>query len=253
MTTASAASTFAAVSSDRWRWLGSRRVFFGHQSVGANIMRGVEEVLRAHPAIPVRMTESADPRSMRAAGLYHGRVGTNGVPQSKIEAWERVVAGAELDQDGIALLKLCYVDITSAMDLSGLFDEYGRAVRRLKAARPGLTIVHVTTPVTADPGWLRHHAARLRGLTSLREVNLPRARYNDRMRETYGGVDPIFDLEALEASDADGRELAVRCDGRAVPYLNDAWTDDGGHLNEAGQTRAAKALLARLASLAPAG
>lgn len=246
------ASGLAGIPAAHWRWLATQRVFFGHQSVGGNIVRGIDDLLRAHPTLPLRLVETGDAAAMREPGLYHARVGTNGDARSKLDEWERTISAAGLDHDAIALLKLCYVDITLETDVAALFAEYERTVTRIRSAHPRLTIVHITTPLTVDPGSLRHHAAKLRRLTSLREMNVPRARYNELMRKRYGGADAIFDLEALESADRAGRRRTVRVAGRDIPHLDRAWTDDGGHLNEGGRTRAAVAFLETLAALAPA-
>ena len=243
-----AAPSFADVSGARWQRLAGRRIFFGHQSVGQNLVDGVVDVLAADPSVRVRVVASDDARSMGDPALYHARIGRNGQPLSKLSEWERIVSAAKLD-GGITLLKFCYVDITSETDVNALLSEYDGTVRRLRAAHPALTVIHVTVPLTMDPGWLRHHAARARGLPSLREANVPRVRYNELLRESYGGMDPVFDLAALESVDAAGRRMAVRHEGRTVPFLHRAWTDDGGHLNRRGRWRIAQAFLATLASI----
>ena len=40
-----------SISSAQWAALAGKRIFFGHKSVGQNIMTGIEEVLGKYPAI----------------------------------------------------------------------------------------------------------------------------------------------------------------------------------------------------------
>ena len=76
----SALLALADVTADEWQRLAARRVFFGHQSVGANLIEGIEDVLRSCPDLPLRIVESNDPSAMAEPGLYHARIGENGHP-----------------------------------------------------------------------------------------------------------------------------------------------------------------------------
>lgn len=242
------ASTFGEVAPDRWRELAEKRLFFGHQSVGGNLILGVQEVLARNPQIPLTVIETADPSRMTAPGLYHARVGRNGAPESKLDAFNSIVVEAVADS-GTAMLKYCYADITKDTDPAALFAQYRSAVDALQAAHQGLTIVHVTLPLTADRGTLYHLAAVVRGKTTHRQMNLVRKQYNEMLRSTYGGNEPIFDLASLESIGSDGAEANVRYRGEEVPVLATQWTYDGGHLNEAGRQRLAEAFLVTLAQL----
>jgi hypothetical protein len=246
--TPEAIPTLAQVTPGQWQRLAGRRLFFGHQSVGGNLMDGVQEVLAANPGIPLRVVETADPSRMKAPGLYHARIGQNGAPATKLEAFRNIVADGVADS-GTALLKYCYVDITPDTDPVALFDAYRRTVDSLKVAHPALTVVHVTLPLVVDRGAMFHWRTVLRGNTSDRQLNLTRERYNQLMRETYGGREPVFDLARLESIDLEGRDVGVTHKGLRVPTLAPQWTSDGGHLNQAGRRRIAEAFLATLAGL----
>jgi hypothetical protein len=234
------------VTPEQWKRLEARRIFFGHQSVGGNLIQGVQEVL-AGSARVLRVIDTADPGLMTEPGLYHARIGRNGAPSTKLEAFVSIAGG--MRGSGTAVLKYCYVDVTRDTDAAALFEGYRAGVEALKASRPGITVLHVTLPLLADRGALRHAAAVVRGKPTYREVNLIREQYNDRVRQTYGGREPIFDLAGLESTKRDGSRATVRYRGKAVPVLAAEWTYDGGHLNEAGRQRMAGFFLATLASL----
>lgn len=239
----------ADITTEQWTRLADRRLFFGHQSVGGNILDGVAEVLRDHPEIPLRVIETADPAAMRGPGLYHARIGKNGEPETKLASFKQIAA-AGMGEGGTAMVKYCYVDVTGRTDPVALFESYRREVDSLRAAHPGLTIVHVTLPLETDWGEYFHWKRVIRGqLTTHRELNFLRQRYNERLRETYGGREPVFDLAHLQSIGADGKVRTVRYRRTRVPILAREWTYDGGHLNEAGRRRIAEAFLATLASL----
>lgn len=247
MQTASKSTSIADITAAEWQRLAARRLFFGHQSVGGNILDGVAKVLAEHPGIGLRVVECADPAQMTAPALYHARIGKNGAPQTKLESFG-LIAGAM--GEGAAMMKYCYVDVDAGTDPAKLFGAYRDGVAALKLANPGLTVVHLTLPLQADWGHIHHYWRVLRNqLTTYRELNALRHAFNEQVRRTYGGRDPVFDLAQLQSIGADGREQAVRWHWRRVPVLARDWTEDGGHLNEAGRRRVAEAFLVFLAKL----
>ena len=237
------------VSMEEWQRLRGRRLFFGHQSVGGDILAGVEDVLKAHPEIALRVAETADPAQMKEPGLYHARIGENGAPQTKLASFVSIVSAGVADS-GTALLKYCYVDVTGETDAVALFENYRRAVDSLKATNPGLTVLHVTLPLQTDWGEYFHWKRVIRGkLTTHRELNYIRQAYNERLRQAYGGREPIFDLAHLQSIGPDGMVNTVRYHRTRVPILARTWTCDGGHLNDEGRRRIAEAFLVTLAKL----
>jgi hypothetical protein len=243
----SSTPTFEQITTEQWSRLASAKIFFAHQSVGGNLLEGVQDVLRERADIPLRVMEISDPSEMTAPGLYHANVGKNGEPATKLQAFAHMVEGAG-DSD-VALLKYCYADFRHGTDATQLFDEYRRKVEQIRAQRPDLAIVHVTVPLVTDAGTLRHIAAVVRRKPPAREVNLIRHQFNELLRATYAGKEPLFDLARLEATDAAGNAVRVRYKGQSVPVLAAAWTFDGGHLNEVARRRMAQAFLASLATV----
>jgi hypothetical protein len=245
-------SEFDAITPEQWQRLASRRIFFGHQSVGGNLLEGVQEVLEECTAIPLRVVDFSEAGELLTPGLYHRALGRNGEPSSKLAAFCEIV-NRHLGDNGVVLLKYCYVDVTLGTSPEALFEEYRSGVESLRKRHPGLTIVHVTLPLTSDHGTLRYVAAIARGLPTVRGLNLSRHRYNELLRQTYGGKDPIFDLAHLESTRPDGRTAIVRHQGKRIPVLASDWTYDGGHLNQAGRKHMAKVFLATLASAQDGG
>lgn len=232
-----------------WEALANRRIFFGHQSVGRNILAGVRQVLEREPQITLRLVESENPGAIQGPAFIDANIGRNGDPESKANAFVRAIEQGFGDSGGIAMFKYCYVDVTPGTDIDKLFEDYATRIDSLKTVYPGLTIVHVTLPLKRLRGGKREWVKRLLGRSTDMALHVKRNRYNELLRARYQGTDPIFDLAMLESTRADGSRSAIRYRGRTVYTLAPEWTDDGAHLNEAAQIRVAEQLLILLATM----
>ena len=237
---------FASVTPQQWEALASRRIFFGHQSVGENIMDGVRDLLARNPQIPLRLVGANEPGPEALPGLYHAKVGRNGDVASKSDAF---AAATTHLAPSVALLKYCYVDVTGESDPEALFRDYRTRMRALRDSHPGLVVMHATMPLTDVGGTREWLAGKVRGETTKRDLNRIRNRYNDLLRAEYAGQEPVFDIARIESTLADGSRTFFGRGGGAVYYLAPFFTDDGGHLNADGRRAAAEHLLALLATL----
>lgn len=220
-----------------------RRIFFGHQSVGANILGGLAELGVKSQRYQGQLVEP---------GFYEVSIGRNQEPRSKLRHFEELVAQGVGDRADVAFFKFCYVDFESATDAAELFSEYQAAQAALAARYPRTVFVHVTVPLTTvqrgAKAWVKH----LLGRASAGEgENVRRSQFNTLMRKAYAGREPVFDLAALEATPADGTPEEFERDGQRWPALWPGYTDDGGHLNAAGRAKVARELLLFLARLPP--
>jgi hypothetical protein len=236
---------FEDVTPEQWAALARRKLFFGHQSVGGNIMAGIAAVLQAHPEILLRIVE-ASPDSLSAPGLYHARIGQNGDPASKANAFTAIAESAHPD---VALLKYCYVDVVSDTDPDALFADYQRRMEDLRARQPGLVIVHMTMPLTTHENWKGILMSKLQRTTSQRELGVIRNRYNRLLVRAYARNEPVFDLARLESTRPDGTRVFFERNGQQVYALEPSYSDDGAHLVGPGQRYVAEAFLAFLANL----
>src|SRR5215212_2127264 len=64
-----------------------RRIFFGHQSVGADLLNGLVRVVR-ESGVPLRISEWSTPDALDSPGLVHTLIGRNEDPDSKIRHFE---------------------------------------------------------------------------------------------------------------------------------------------------------------------
>jgi hypothetical protein len=211
------------------------RTFFGHQSVGQNVLTGVAELYAAtgRPMPPVEET----------------LIGANEHPLGKIEDFAARLRAGTAERVDVAMMKLCYVDIGADTDIAVLFDAYRATLAVLERDFPHLAFVHVTVPLTTEPGGLTRLRARLTGGRPYGPAeNAARERLNALVREEYGAC--LFDLAAVESTRPDGSR--VRGEHGGVPYhaLHDGYASDSGHLNAAGARVAAAAWVTAVADAA---
>ena len=229
--------------------LATRRIFFGHQSVGQNLLDGVSEIALRHPAIRLRVAPVSS--GLDAGVIGHALMPENGVPELKLLNFERALdsgIGAVAD---VALLKLCYLDFSAGTDPIRLFARYRTTMTALGVKYSRVAFVHVTVPLTAMWGGTGTVASVKRILG--REpgslvANSRREEFNELLRRRYGEAKELFDLALLESTAPSGARELHFWNGRAVPTLCPAYTDDGGHLNAAARVSMAQELVGVLAS-----
>lgn len=205
------------------------RIYFGHHSVGHDILDGVSE-LSVEAGVDVHVDE--------------GPVGRNQRPLEKFRDFQTEVRSRDVE---IAVMKLCFVDFHPDTNVDALITSYREAVAEIRLAKPSLRIVHVTPPLHAREEGLKVRLRRLLGRPVWEdESNLRRLEFADRLKAGFPS-DPIFDLAAAESARPDGtREMHV-VGTRQVPMLWPGYTHDGGHLNGLGKRVAAKAFIHALA------
>lgn len=235
------------VSAAAWEKLSGKRIFFGHQSVGYNILEGVEALRKENPSIRLTMVETTDSLRFDSPVFAHAPVGRNGDPGSKCEAFERYLDSGIGARADIAFFKFCYVDIDRETDVEKMFESYKATVRRVKTKYPGLALVHVTVPLTSSEYTLKVRMKSLvKRILGRKDENVGRGELNDRIRKEYGGSDPIFDLAAIESTSPAGTPVTVPYKGKKYPSMYSGYTTDGGHLNNDGKRVVAEGLLQSL-------
>lgn len=213
--------------------LRGRHVFFGHHSVGRDVLDGLLAL--------------AGPGGIEAS-IESAGVGRNGRPLAKFDDFAARLERTPEDGIELALMKLCYADFTPDTDAIDLARAYCDAVRRIRAARPGVTLVHVTAPLHVRQTDLKSRARRLLRRTVWEDgANAARQAYNERLRATFRG-EPLFDLAALESTHPDGRPERHDVGGRPVPMMVPRYSCDGGHLAEEGKRIAGRAFARVLAA-----
>jgi hypothetical protein len=236
----------AGTLTDDLKLIARERIYFGHQSVGANILDGLKELSSA-AGVPLAIAETPRAAALQGTGVGHVFVAENGDPMKKLASFRAALG--EGSQADVALLKFCYVDVTAGTDPRALFAEYRKTIDELRTRNPRTTFVHVTLPLTTVQTGPKAWVKRLLGRAPYGTIeNVKREQYNTLLRRTYAGREPIFDIARLESMAADGSQATVEWDGAVAPAMAAAYTDDGGHLNRAGRLRAAQELVTVVAA-----
>ena len=224
------------------------KIFFGHQSVGVNLLDGVSQ-LATQSGVPIRITEVKAANSVEPAMFGHAFVAKNGFPLQKLENFNQTIGLAPSGLD-IALVKFCYIDFSENTDVKTLFNHYRTTIEDLQARNPTTVFVHITAPLTIVQGGIKGKLKRLLGRAPYGVIeNIRREEYNSLLRKAYQNSEPIFDLARIESTAPDGTLVAVEWQNLTVPAMSPIYTDDGEHLNADGKLIAARELISILASI----
>jgi len=235
--------------------LTTTRVYFGHQSVGHNVLDGLEALAR-RTEVPIIVAEpgpsGTGPAGARSGVVLHSFIGQNGDPISKIDDFASTLRDMAPRGVDVAMMKFCYIDSGNGMAADELANEYLAAMRNLERAFPHTTFVYITMPLTAPRRDIKGIVKRVLGMpTRGREDNIERNRFNDIIRAQTRHTGRLFDLAAVESTTPDGTAYTVAVNGTLLEALYPPYTVDGGHLNEASRLRAADRLATFLAGLPP--
>ena len=222
------------------------RIFFGHQSVGDNLLEGIEQ-LSSMARVPVKIEKVKEAKDVKLPMIGNAYIAENEFPFKKLKSFEDDMGSKQTDLD-IALMKFCYVDIKADTDSRVLFARYQATIEGLKAKHPETTFVHVTAPLTSEKSGPKEFLKRLLGRSDS-AANVRREEYNALLRKSYQGREPIFDLAHVESTNPNGSAVTVEWNGIVAPAMAQEYTNDGGHLNAEGKLRAARELISVLATI----
>jgi len=237
-----------------WTMLAEKKIFFGHQSVGFNIVEGLKDVMKEHDYITLNIVETNDPADFDQPIFAHAKVGHNLDPTSKINAFCDIMDSGVGDKADIAFFKFCYVDIMRDSEPKQIFNRYTGAMNELSRRYPQTTFLHVTVPVCSVPRSakkvVKSLIKRLIGRPGVFEDNVKRWEYNALLNDAYGKQQEFFDLALTETVGLNGFRAYMKKGDQKVFIMLPQYTTDGGHLNEEGRKIVAEQLLIVLAELA---
>ncbi|BBO72962.1 hypothetical protein DSCW_03790 [Desulfosarcina widdelii] len=234
-----------------WEKLSQKKIYFGHQSVGFNIMDGVEDLKKEYPQINLKVVETKDSDEIKPGILAHSRVGKNTDPKSKIDDFSNILDNGIGRQADAAALKFCYVDMKKESDIPKIFEEYKYEIEKIKKAYPDFSIVHFTEPLTVSKTTWKTWLKKILGKKDFWEFNdnIKRNEYNELLISEYQGKDPILDIAAIESTKPDGTRQSFELNGKTYYSMYPGYTTDGGHLNELGRKRVAEQLILLMVNL----
>ena len=240
-----------------WEKLAEKKIYFGHQSVGYNIITGINKIMEENPQIKLNIVKTSGAKDFDVAIFAHDWIGANMNPQSKTEAFENILSDGIGEKTDIAFMKFCYVDVTARTGVENIFEDYNNQLSRLTKKFPNTTFVHVTVPLTSKPTGFQAIKSKVKNIVKKiigkpvfdHHDNINRNRLNEMLRSEYYGQNSFFDLAEVEATCQNGNISSFSKDGKKYLTLANEYTYDGGHLNEEGSRKVAEQLLIFLANL----
>jgi len=241
------------VPAESWAKLADRKIFFGHKSVGYNIIDGIADVMNEHDYIKLNVVVGQEPTTFDLPVLAHSHVGMNTDPVSKIRSFMNIMDNGMGSKVDIAFFKFCYVDIMRDSDPQEIFNCYRAAFEELKNRYPDTKFLHITVPICSVPKGVKRNLKQsvklLIGMPGVLDDNMMRKRYNKLLRDAYSKTEPFFDLALIESVNPDGFRCYAAKGTEKVNVMASEYTEDGGHLNIRGRRKVAEQLLIILAQM----
>ena len=166
-------------------------------------------------------------------------------PSGKIRDFDSRIRAGLGDHLDVAMLKLCYIDLTASTDVDEVLDAYRTTFQSLERDYPDVTFVPVTAPLTTEPALRTRVKGMLGGTNRAPADNVARQRFNDLLRAAFG--DRVFDVAALESTAPDGSRVTGTHQGQTYFALYDGYAEDEGHLDQLASDVMAARLLRFLA------
>jgi len=224
-----------------------QKVYFGHQSVGYNILDGVEQ-WQNETGIVLSKSFTRDFSSGAETSIVHFRVGENGEPHAKIDDFVALVSQIPEEEKSIAFFKFCFADFNEDTDVDELFAYFSEKMLYLKDKHTNIKFVITTIPAMAvQKGW-RALAKKILGRAPYGySQNISISEFNQKVLSEFKGILPVFDLAGIEVTRPDGTMETFRHKGKDYPCMPDYYASDYGHLNDFGARTVSYNLLAFLA------
>ena len=230
--------------------LSHKKIYFGHQSVGNNIMKGIAEVLSDSQKKNIKLLDSMDASNYKDSMFAHSRIGYNMDPLSKIIGFNNYMHNLNHWKPDLAMFKFCYIDIKENSDVNKIYSEYKTRMTQLKNSYPDTVFIHFTVPLTVVQSGLREDIKKLLGkLPGGATDNIQRNKYNDLLRQNYTDKEPIFDLAKIESTRMNNSRVTFEVNEKEYFSMSPEYASDGRHLNERGRQIVAQELLGFLANI----
>lgn len=221
-------------------------IYFGHRSVGENIIAGLNKLISENGRHAVIIKDFKNSSQIESNYFMHSNIGQNGDPKSKFEEFSRIVNDLVSKNLDVAMMKLCFVDITKNTNLDEVFGSYVKMIDSLQNKYPNLTIIHFSVPLKTKPSLLVKIKNMIKGRDDYDlQDEVARNKYNELLYLKYS-KDKIFDLAEIESTYPNGKREFVNVEGKPCYILIKDYTDDGGHLNTVGQQVVSEKLINKL-------
>ncbi len=239
-----------------WVKLAEKKIFFGHQSVGSNIIEGINDIINEREYIKLNIVRTDNPTDFDQPIFAHSSIGRNTEPASKIKSFRDIMDAGIGEKVDIAFFKFCFVDIMRDSDPREILDSYNTLIEDLKGRYPQTRFLHVTVPVCSVPRGVKRPLKEFVKLLIGRprvmtlDDNIMRQHYNTLLKDAYSQTEHVFDLALIESVNLGGFRCYATKGAEKVFVMVPEYTDDGGHLNDQGRMKIAEQLLIILAEVA---
>ncbi|GAB6098051.1 hypothetical protein JCM14469_43060 [Desulfatiferula olefinivorans] len=219
-----------------WQKLSKKKIYFGHQSVGYDIIEGIDLLKQKNTKIIINISETEKVSENENVNLFHSKVGQNRDPKSKdLDFISKIDKGIGNTVD-IALYKYCYIDVTGESNVDEIVSGYLSTINKLSKKFPETTFVYMTVPLrTAGITW----KTKLKLLMNKKNIweiddNIARNEFNILLKEKVR-KSPVFDIASLESVHPDGSRETFKMNDKVYDAMYPGYTTDGGHLNDLGK------------------
>ena len=234
-----------------WETLSRKKIYFGHQSVGFNIIDGLKDLMAEQPNIRLNIVETSDSDEFKDGIFAHSMIGENADPIYKAEEFKKIMDDGIGSNADVAFFKYCYVDITEKTDINKVFSKYTNVMSQLKAQYPQTFFAHVTVPLRTTKTTWKTTLKKLMRKDRIWEYedNIIRNNLNALFQKEYKEKEPLFNIASIESTSSSGSKTIFSNNGKTYYSMCPAFTNDGGHLNETGRKVVAEQLLLFLVNL----
>ncbi|MCP4748625.1 MAG: hypothetical protein GY874_21185 [Desulfobacteraceae bacterium] len=230
-----------------WAKVAKMKIFFGHQSVGFNIIDGINDIMKDNTKINLNIVETLDISQYEDGVFAHFRVGENFKSLSKIEHFKKIVLNNKNKNLDLSFLKLCYVDINKNTDIKKIFIQYQNAMGQVSKE---VKILHFTVPLQTNQTTWKTCLKSLLGRGDRWEYadNIKRNEYNNMLLSKYKNTRQFVDIAKIESTYDNGKREKFKANGKQYYSMIKEYTYDRGHLNEISRQKVANELLLALAN-----
>lgn len=218
------------------------KIYFGHQSVGQNILTGVSE-LASELKLDIKIVELKEFQANkdRSTNIIHSYIGENRYPDKKTEEFSNIIQSSISNNIDIALMKFCYVDTEEYLSTEQMIILYLDAIEYLEKKYPNKVFIYTTIPLTARSNNAKNLVKRFLGMPIFgRNDNIERNRFNSILRKKKESTGRLFDLAAIQSTYPDGTKEKFMIDGVEYYAMVPSYSSDGGHLNKLGRNVVAR-------------
>ena len=237
------------VTDSAWQNLSKQRIYFGHQSVGDNILEGINSLMADNEKIKLDIKNYNDMETFAFPVFSQSYIGKNEDIDSKLQEFSKNISGIKGGQLDIAFMKLCFWDIKRYSDVNEIFEKYKKAMSELKNDYPNTKFIYLTIPLMSHSNSIIDNLKRLIRPDNGDLDNIKRNELNKLIVHEYKGKEPLFDIALIESTRPDGKRAVFLYAGKEYYYLPDEYTNDGGHLNKYASKYVAEQLLIMLANI----